>query len=558
MPQIQSRRGERPYYNWHIYYTRRKRDLETLKKILLSREELSLSAQCVLDQLLQPLRGKKIPLCQTVLVEDNYFDRDFTASNSSFYSKGFINIEKFCRRLHFFSCRVTPPDLTGFGILERLRDSYLGFCVIRPIPTKNIGRTFIKPRREDPRFEFHTCCARCSANIAGEILPVDAAPFMEQDSRVQTCSSVAIWISTTIMGYCLDHKKYTTSEIMDKATRTLIGARAGPTQGLNYDQMMQALFEMGYEPIMFDQADPFEVIYDIYSYVESGIPPILLLALPDGGYHAVTAVGHAHARPLQTGRQIAITKLGTPILEYYRSSEWVPCFYIQDDQRGIYRELSFLYADLGQLRQRIEDAHRNTMFPVDINVNLGHWYCPVCIKTDTTLEDVPKEMIANLWGVIVPLPRGITLSHSEAEIKAAQIIRRCANIRGIRLPNDLVLRAYLIPSNDYKSMLGISSDMNDFVKYLYRGKPMPKWLWIIEMSTKKLMNYVRTDNLRIRGELILDATSNPWPTDFIAFHWIDRSNRGTVMTMVGDDADIDVSLRTWWHGPDKPYRPMVR
>ena len=183
---------------------------------------------------------------------------------------------------------------------------------------------------------------------------------------------------------------------------------------------------------------------------------------------------------------------------------------------------------------------------------------PVLKKTYTTLVDVPKEMIANLWGVIVPLPRGITLSHSEAELKAAQIIRRCADARSIRLPRDLTLRAYLVPSNNYKSKLRINSDMNDFVRQLYRSKPMPKWLWIVEMSTKRFMNYVRTDHLRIRGELILDATSNPWPTDFVAFHWIDGSNTGTVMTMIGDDADINVALRTWWHGPDVPYRPMVR
>jgi hypothetical protein len=558
MPKVQERRSERPYYNWSIYYTRRKHDLEALKRILLSEEELSLSAQCVLDQLLQPLKGKRLPLCQTVLVEDNYFDHDYVASNTSFYSKGFIEMEKFCRRLHFFSCRVTPSDVTGFGTLRKLQDSYLGFCVIRPIPTKNIGRTFIKPRREDPRFEFHTCCARCSANIAGETLSVDAVPFMEQDSRVQTCSSVAMWISTTIMGYCFDSRKYTTSEIMEKATQTLIGHRAGPTQGLTYEQIMQALFEMGYEPIIFDEADRFEAIYDIYSYVESGIPPILLIATHDGEYHALTAVGHTHTRPLQGGRRIAITKLGTPILEYYRSSEWVSSFYIQDDQRGIYRELTFLDADPSQLRQRIEDAHRNTIFPVDIKVDLAHWHCPLCIDTKTTLADVPKEMIANLWGVIVPLPSGVTLSHSEAELKAAQIIKRCADERSIRLPRSLTLRSYLIPSNDYKSRLGNSDDMNDFVRQLYRSKQMPKWLWIVEMSTKRLMDYVRTDKLRIRGELILDATSNPWPTDFVAFHWIDESNTGIIMTMIGDDADIDVALRTWWHGPDAPYRPMVR
>ena len=558
MPQLPRRRGESPYTNWSILYPRRKRDLEALKQVLLPAQELSLPTQCVLDQLLQPPKGKKSPLCQSVLVEEKYFDQDFVSSSSSFYSKGFREIGKFCKRLHFFSCKITSADVTGLGTLKKLQDSYLGFCVIRPLPTKTLGRTLLKPRRENPNEEFYTCCARCRVNIAGEELSIDTAPFMEQDSRVQTCSSVAIWISTTIMANCFDYPKYTTTEVMTEATRTLVGARAGPTQGLTYEQMMQALYEMDYEPIIFDQADPFEAIYDIYSYVESGIPPILLLALPGGGYHAVTAVGHAHSRPLRTGSQVAITRLGRTLLQYFRSSEWVPYFYVQDDQRGIYRQLSFLTLDPVQLRERIEATNRDTSFPTEINVDLAKWHCPISIKIESSLPQVPKEVVANLWGTIVPLPKGVTLSHSEAETKAAQILRRCADVRGLQFPRDLVLRAYLIPSSNYKSSLGPHNDIDDFVKALYRGKSMPKWIWVIEMSTKKLMNYIRIENTQIRGELILDATSNPWPTDFIALHWIDNNNKGTVLTMVGDDADIDAALRTWWSGSDKPYHPMVR
>ncbi len=556
MQDVKRRSAERLFENWRVIYTRRKLDLEELKKMMLSDEELSLSAQSLLDYLLQPPKGKKTPRCQSVLVEYNYFDHDFVASISAFYSKGYRNIEKYCTRLHFFSCRI-PSTIDEYNVFEKLKDYYIGFCVIRPLPTKSIGRTFIRPHRENPRFEFHTCSSRCYTHILGETIPLDAAPFMEQDGRVQTCSSVAIWVSSTIMGYCFDHTRYNTTEIMDKATKTLVGARSGPTQGLTYEQMMQALAEMDYEPIMFDQADQFEAIYDIYSYVESGIPPILLLALPDGEYHAITAVGHANTRPLQTGRQVIISRLGKPILKYYRSSEWVPYFYIQDDQRGIYRRLSFLNPDPGQLRQRIEDNYGNTLFPLCLSVDLARWHCPVSIDIDTTSEDVPKELIANLWAIIVPLPKGITLSHSEAESKSAQIIRRCADVRGIRIPNDLLLRAYLIPSNEYKSRL-INSSMDDFVKHLYRGKPMPKWLWVIEMSTKKLMNYANLDRLLIRGELVLDATGNPWPTDFVAFHWIDADNTGTIMTMVEDDKSLVEALTVYWHGPDKPYNPMIR
>lgn len=559
MASHKGREGEKPYQNWAILYTTRKGDLEILEELLLPKRESSLAAQSVLSYLLKPPKNRKLPLCRSVLVEHAYFDQDFTDSISTFYSRGFRDIDKICKRLHFFSHKIEPSDLIEFGALEQFNDSYLGFCVIRPLETKKLGRTVIKPRRENPEVEFPTCCGRFHANIAGAKLIVDSAPFMEQDTRVQTCSSVAIWVSAAVTAHCFDFSKHTTSEIMDKATRILVGARAGPTQGLGYEQMMLACRDMGYAPIIFDETDSLEAVYQIYCYVESGIPPILLLQLPDGNHHAVTAVGHAYSLvPQPQLQQTCILRAGEEILRYIRSSEWVPSFYIHDDQRGIFRELTFLDPAPDQLRQRIVSAHCDTLFPVGITVDLKDWHCPVSIHVDIPSRHFPKEQVANLWGTIVPLPREITLSHSEMEMKCASIMRLCFDHLGLELPENLVLRSYLTRSNDYKLRVGQNVDMADFVRMLYRGKPMPKWLWLTEITTVDLMNVTSTNGLRIRGELILDATGNPWPTDFMAFHWVDDNERGVVATMTPDDIDVDAALMVGSMGPDKPYRPMVR
>jgi hypothetical protein len=559
MRRRKQRKAEEAYQDWVILYPTQKDDLEILEEFLLPKKELSLGAASVLNYLLKPPKGKKLPLCRSVLVEDAYFDQDFSDSVSTFYSRGFRDINKICKRLHFFSRRIKPSDVIDFGALEKLNNSYLGFCVIRPLEMRKLGRTVIKPRRENPEVEFPTCCGRFNTNIAGEELFVHSAPFMEQDSRVQTCSSVAMWVSTSVMAHCFDFPKYTTSEIMDLATQTLVGARVGPTQGLTYEQMMLACRNMGYAPIIFDETDKLEAIYQIYSYVESGIPPILLLQLPDGNHHAITAVGHAHSLlPQPQLQQTCILRLGEEILRYFRSSEWVPYFYIHDDQKGIFRELRFLDPNPNQLRQRIVSAYANTLFPARINIDLEDWHCPVSINLDLPLKYVPKETIANLWGTIVPLPKGITLSHSEMEMKCALLISLFFSHLKLKVPENLVLRSYLTRSNDYKVRIGQNSDMSAFVRMLYRGKSMPKWLWMIEMTTTDLMNVASINDLRIRGELILDATGNPWPTDFVAFHWVDDNNRGVVATMVQDDIDIDAALMAWSEGQDKPYRPMVR
>lgn len=549
---------DKPYDKWKILNVRQRVDREVLKNILSPAGEVSISSQSIFDYLMNPPKSRKLSLCRSVLVEDSYFDQDFIDSVSSFYSKSFRKIDRLCTRLHFFSSKIVSSDVIGFEILESLQDYYLGFSVIRPLETKEVGRSAIKPRREEPGTEFYTCSIHIPVNIAGKVLHIEAAPYMEQDSRVQTCSSVAIWISTTVMAYCLDYPKYTTSQIMDYATRNIVGARAGPTQGLTYEQIMQALKIMDYKPVIFDETDPFEALHQIYCYVESEIPPILLLELHDGNYHAITALGHSHKRPLASAIHISILRLGRTILKYYRSSEWVPCFYVHDDQRGIYRELRFLEANATSIRQRITTSQRNAGIPTKIIADLKKWHCPVSIKTDSTLPNIPKETIANLWGVIVPLPKSVTLTHVEAETKAVDIIRRCATRSRLKLPNNLVLRAYLTPSNRYKSKLGKRTDMSDFIRGFYQGKPMPKYLWVFEMSTATLMNVAKLDNIRIKGELILDATSNPWPTDFVAFHWIAGNNMGNLITMSQDDANIKKALSRKWQGPDKLYRPMVR
>jgi hypothetical protein len=85
---------------------------------------------------------------QSLIVESNYFDRDYLAEFSSFYSvssRGYPNI---CRRLHFFASSVDKEVFRralggNQDTLKVLQQSYLGFSVIRPIPIAPLGRTVL-------------------------------------------------------------------------------------------------------------------------------------------------------------------------------------------------------------------------------------------------------------------------------------------------------------------------------------------------------------------------------------------------------------------------------
>ncbi len=189
MPQHETIEPEKPFQNWSILDLEQENDREKLEQLLLPKRGLSITALSVLDYLLKRPEGNELPLCRSVLIEDTYFDQDFINSISSFYSKSFRNVDRICKRLHFFSCKIEHSHIID---LEQYQDSYLGFCVIRPLQQKVLGRIVLKPRRETPEEEFPICSGHFYVNIAGTKLFVDSAPLMEQDGRVQTCSYVAI------------------------------------------------------------------------------------------------------------------------------------------------------------------------------------------------------------------------------------------------------------------------------------------------------------------------------------------------------------------------------
>ncbi len=97
--------------------------------------------------------------CACVLAESHYIDRDHMEDHSVFYSRNLVPLPNYCRRLHFFSTslrdtqnllrqllsrqRELNQDKFSALCIEKSRDSYLGFSVIRPLPGSPIGRTVL-------------------------------------------------------------------------------------------------------------------------------------------------------------------------------------------------------------------------------------------------------------------------------------------------------------------------------------------------------------------------------------------------------------------------------
>lgn len=539
-------------YEWFdLLYPQRRRDREKIEQLLTGRAPLNPVPYAILDYILSPQLGKSIPTCRTVVVEQRYYDRDHTRALSTFYSKSFRDVQKECVRLHFFRTRLSEADL---GNLEQQADSYLGFCVIRPFPYRRIGRTVLARLRSQPNLEFPTCHGDFEVNIGGSRLSVKGATFMEQDTMVAACASAALWMSTTMLAQRFGLTECSSCEITERAAQYLIQNRPMPSEGLLCEQMLHALRTMGYDPLLLGIVSQEEAKHVIYSYIESEIPPILLCNLATGGDHTIVAVGHGYKLPIEKPQLTEVAWPNEPPLSFARSSKWVPHFLVNDDQRGLYRKLTFIESDTSLLKERIERTDPG----IDTgNLHLQEWHCPVALDMNMPIVGVSGEEIANIWGIMVPLPQRVPLTSEQAERKAARLIRLWHDQGQIPLPNNLVLRTYLVLSNEYKQRIE-HGKMHIFVKRLLRGKPMPRWIWITEISSIDSYNSPQPSQWLINGQVIIDATSGAWTSDFVAFHYIE-GGKGIVATMKPEHEDAEQALQQVWFGrDDTPYPGWIR
>lgn len=134
--------------------------------------------------------------------------------------------------------------------------------------------------------------------------------------------------------------------------------------------------------------------------------------------------------------------------------------------------------------------------------------------------------------------------------------RSCSDNLSIEFPQDIVLRTYLIRSNEFKRRIAISG-ISAQVRNLYRSKPMPKWLWVCELGrADEILTDDPTDR-RIRGEVLLDGNSAPATSDFIAIH-LAGGGVGFLALMRPEDKDaVEALARGKFVEPDLPYSALI-
>ena len=443
----------------------------------------------------QPLRSMldltKKNGCQTVVIERDYYDEDYLDEYVAFYCRTFDPHSQRCLRLHFFTAALEARDLRD---LQDKSESYLGYTVVRPTHAFVSGRSALVPDRNPPNETYILSRATFPVNLAGNPLQVVAAPFTQQDINVGACAQSALWMMALYMHRAYGYTRFHPAEISRAATQYL--ATSGGRDGLNLDHVKEGIRSMGFTPhscsaVVDPNVGPIalnqrELSKFIYAFVESELPVLLAYVTQSGG-HAVAAVGHTyqltpaqHLLPSAGPAQSFV--FGADQIEYRTASEWVGAFVVNNDAEGPYRP-----------------------FP----------------------NDAPT--LQHLMGAFATAPAEINLTPQDAEYRFQAFIPR---VNDLFDPNDhfskadfsdLVIRPYLIRSNKYKAALK-SRPLHDVIKRIYRSAPMPKFLWVIELSRPNLISQADPSKRQMLGEFLIDATGNPFDHDVavLGFHFLGR------------------------------------
>ena len=384
---------------------------------------------------------------QMAVIEYRYLDQDYRSEHSRFYSTTFRRYPSVAHRIHFFD--APPPaewrDPERSLDFTSLRDSYLGFVVMRPLAGARIGRASLRAPDD------LTCASRDHVNVFGAPMSVTSAPFMAQDAQLGVCAHMALWVVAQHHHLAFGRSRHTAGSIADLIPTDLGLGRPAPSTGLTVDQLTAGCRALGLPALVYKCADEATDLPSgekipgiVCRYLNSGMPVIVAA----GAHHAFTLVGYRRVDPGTKDERIHFIR--------------------QDDEIGPY--------------QIVEDyAH-------DVH---GPW--------EWLIVPLPQK-------VFLPGEVAESLGHERLMETARDAGAACADfVAAVEAdPREISFRSTVIRSNQFKESL-VDRGFEPDVATLYRRMPLPRWIWVVEALYKD-ERANRTPS--VIAEAVIDATDH--------------------------------------------------
>lgn len=358
----------------------------------------------------------------SMLVERPYVDRHYLTEYQGYYATALREVPRHTVRVHFFSAGVDIADARArlgqaedanarMAIQRELQNAYLGFVVIRPLPTAPIGRTVLRwyggrdARCFGPQPPPHR------VHILGLTLKAHGVQFHQQDQAVGACATAALWSALAAVMRRDGGRSPTPITVTEQAIRSLPTSRALPAvAGLTLEQMVGAVNASGYSPDVI-KPDGNSAIFQLQlmTYVRSGIPVILQVREEGANEgHAVTVVGFR-----VSDNEHEVAPISHPVSQSrILRAKGMTRVYVNDDRLGPYARMCWF------------DETSEANEPADGSAFPTLMFSP----NGAGFDDFRKRM--RIWTAIAPLYPKIRINALDLLSVAAEVLPMAAHLAG--------------------------------------------------------------------------------------------------------------------------------
>jgi hypothetical protein len=419
-----------------------------------------------------------------IILETDYIDKDYLEDYSAYYVRSFHEYKRRCCRLHFFSHSFTKSQfaalLTGddSGLKEDdLQKNYLGFIVIRPLPSTVFGRTCLRSYSPEAGKRQYPIVRNYKASLFGINLSVESIAYQEQDKTVAACASSAIWSAFQGTGLLFQHPIPSPVKITKAATKKFPHAnRHFPTEGLTSEQMAQAIRSIGLEPFLVNCGiENYDTLSNnIYAYLRGKIPMVFgfKIYVPDAttgeheykGKHAATVTGMSFQdNPKKFNGE-----------EFYLKACRIDKIYVHDDQVGP-------FARMEKDGKKIIVDSKTGRQEISLSSSFGG---------TNTARAVPVLLVVPLYHKI-RIPYSFVL---KVVFQFNNLINNICSTVGVSLPS-FEWDIYLEENSRFKHEL-TKSNLSGKQKHDLVTQPLPRFIWRAICCVKEEKKY----------EFLFDAT----------------------------------------------------
>jgi hypothetical protein len=401
---------------------------------------------------------------KTILVECPYTDKDYLEDYAAYYARCHAEYGRRCARLHFFGTAFDDAAIgaaiAGDGpSVQMLKDTYLGFIVVKPLPSTVIGRTCLITYRTQDHGRSYPTIRPYNVHVFGIELTVRSLPFQEQDKDVAACATSALWSVFNATGHLFQHHIPSPAEITEAAAaaQRLVSRTLPAGDGLSSEQMADAIRSVGLEPLHLRVQNVELLVIMASAYLRAGIPCLLTGAIveddPAGqsrtvGRHALALAGYgteqAPLRPYDAdGTLFKATSINR--------------FYSHDDQTG-----PFARATIDRARARLSIPRSEK------DGTIGNSYLQPEIILLPLYHKI-RVPIDSVIATVTSLNKGIALARQ--------------NFPTVDLPDQVVWDVALSMNADLKSSIyGDHAILPRFRESVLRDD-LPRYVWRVSASS---------------------------------------------------------------------------